>query len=138
MNEKLDKVTKMLDETTEKLDETTEKTEKMEKMERKEIDIHDPLRSRLDRALDNLAIEFAKLIKEKVSRKIYSDLLEKEGPDNSNHSTNGLIRQIQPLMANPKRLIELNIEGIEEHHIELLKDLSDVSSRYKSHSISII
>ena len=138
MNEKLDKVTKMLDETTEKLDETTEKTEKMEKMERKEIDIHDPLRSRLDRALDNLAIEFAKLIKKKVSRKIYSDLLEKEGPDNSNHSINGLIRQVQPLVANPKRLVELNIEGIEEHHIELLKDLSDVSSRYKSHSISII
>ena len=124
-NEKLDKV-------TEKLNETTERMKKME------IDTHDLRRSNLELALDNLAIKFAKLIKKKVSRKRYSDLLEKEGPDNSNHSINGLIRQVQPLVANPKRLVELNIEGIEERHIELLKDLSEVSSRHKSHSISIV
>ena len=136
------RVEKELNETKQKLDATTQKLdgtiEKMENMEKMKDNTHDFLRWYLELGLDNLAIKFAKMIKKKVGRKRYSDLSEKEGSDDSNHSTHDLVRQVQPIVAKPKRLLELNIEGIEEGHAKLLKDLGEVSSRHSSHSTSII
>ncbi|KAL9088888.1 MAG: hypothetical protein Q9165_005945, partial [Trypethelium subeluteriae] len=123
-------VEERLRETKEKLDETNKRLdETMEKLERKNDAIHEILRSRLQREFDNLAIKFAKMIMRKVGRKRCSDLTESERTDDDNHSTNDLVRQVQPFAANPRRLVELDIEGIQEGHAELLKDLSEIMIR---------
>ncbi|KAL9078531.1 MAG: hypothetical protein Q9157_002554 [Trypethelium eluteriae] len=124
-----------LDKTTEKLDETMQKVTRMEE---NEVESNQHLRWYLQLGLDNLAIKFAKVVKKKASRKRYSDLSEKEETDDGNHSTIDLVRQVQPIAAKPRRLVELDIEGIEEGHAEVLKDLSEVSSRHESHSTSIV